>query len=59
VIEEAMMDGVQAEVLVNGGGLQRILVLGNGLVVLIEEGAVKRTKADLARGVALKGLPML
>ena len=53
------MEGVQAEVLFNGGGLQRVYVLGNGLVVLAEEGAMKGTKVEVATRVALKVLAML
>jgi hypothetical protein len=59
VIEEARMEGMQAEVLVNGDDLQRVYVLGNGLVVLAEEGAMKGTKVEVATRVALKVLAML
>jgi hypothetical protein len=35
------------------------VLLGNGLLVLTEEGAVKITKAKVATGVAVKVLAML
>ena len=58
VLEEGRMDGVQAELLVNGGGLQRVL-LADGLVVLAEEGEMRGTRAEVATRVAVKVLAML
>lgn len=59
VLDEARMDEVHAEMLVNGGEL---LPVGEGWVVLCEMGTgvvVKGTRVDRARAVAEKVLAML
>ena len=53
------MESVQAEVLVNGDGLQRVFMLGEGWLVLSEEEAAKMAKVDTAKVVARKVIAML